>query len=514
MGKLLPSYQKSIVEDIVYSVKSNNAHYYAFAANPIEYTGESPSLTDDNYSKLFINDWQMMFGKKILSGDIAPVISNKIWQSGTVYTRYDNTVENLTNYYVVSEPSIPGGDYCIYVCIDNNNGGQSTQKPILIQPDSFTYKDYDNYTWRYITSIPNAYYAKFATEDYIPLIANSQIQTAAYNSCGVEVIVINNKGSGYQCYTNGIVQSVFPGGSRVQLELKSSIDTDYYTGSGIYFYHTDSTLAEIKYINHYFIDAMSGAKYVVLDSPVNTDIVVAGITLYDIAPAVVFESDGEEHPKARSIVNPVGNTVDTIQIIKSGTGVSWCNVHIQSNTSFGSGANVYAIVPPPGGHGYNPFSELNVNGFGLSFFFSNTESNTIITDTVYNKIGIIKSPHEINQVNGSRINIIYIGNTFSSVLSANVTTQFTIGTNVIGKQSNATGTVAYSNSTVLYLTGDKHFKNNEPVVCTTSTTNSHIIINNRGDVYTKDISPLYVQNISNVNRSGNNIEFFKLIIKV
>ena len=99
---------------------------------------------------------------------------------------------------------------------------------------------------------------------------------------------------------------------------------------------------------------------------------------------------------------------------------------------------------------------------------------------------------------------------------ANVTSGaiFTVGDTVTGQNSGAVGTVAYSNSTVLYLTGDKYFSNNETIASSNGTVVSTIQINTLGNIYTKDITPIYIQNITNVTRSNTQTESYKLIVQV
>lgn len=511
MGKLLPQYQKSIIEDIVYSITSNVANYYVFAANPIAYDADPPVITTDDYTTTFTNDWQMIFGKRVSNGDIVPVILNTAWTSGDTYNRYDNTVANLHNYYVITRPSAPGGYYHIYTCIDNANGGTTTSQPDQVQPTSFTKED--GYTWRYISSISSGQYNKTATVDYAPVTANATVVSAAHDYSGVEVVVVNDGGTGYQCYGTGYVQSV-PNTTYIQIDSLSSSDNGYYNGSSIYFYNTASDTNQLLNVVGYYVNTSSGAKYVTLDKPANTENITSGVTQYDIAPAVVFKSDGDLNPMARCFIDSAANSVSHIEMLEKGTGISWCNVSIQSNTSYGFGANVYAIVPPPGGHGFNPRAALDIKGFAVSFFFSNTESDTILGNTTYNKIGLIKNPYTISEA-GLKTTVPYGSNTFSTVLNANVTTQFTLGDTVIGQTSGARGTVAFCNTSILCLTGDKYFANNENIISvTTDTANSLLVINNRGDIYTKDIYPLYVQNITNVERADTTAESFKLIIKV
>jgi hypothetical protein len=512
MGKILPQYQKAIIEEIISSITSNTSQYYAFAANPIAFDGNTtPVLTSDDYSTSFTNDWQMIFGKKLKPVDVAPVILNKAWKANTVYNRYDNTVANLANHFVIVPPSTVGGSYSIYKCIDNANGSLSVYPPDQVQIQSFTKTD--GYTWRYITSISSSLYNRSATATHAPVTTNTTIVAGASSHSGVEVVMINNGGVGYSCYTNGIIQSV-SNSTLLQLQINASRDNDFYSKNSIYIYNTGSTTGQLMTVQRYVAN-LTG-NWVYLESPANTDQINATVTRYYISPKVAFETDGDTQPKALSYVNPSSNSISSIRIINTGTGISWANVSIQSNTTYGSGANLYAIVPPPGGHGSNPAGELGVNGFVVSFNFSNTENNTIPVTTQYNKIGLIKNPYYISQSTRNKTTA-YSSNTFSSVLRANVdfgSSIFPTGENVIGANSGARGTVAFSNSTVVYLTGDKKFGNERIVSTNNGLLSANITINTVGDIFTKDITPLYVQNISNVIRSGNQAESFKLIIKV
>jgi hypothetical protein len=54
----------------------------------------------------------------------------------------------------------------------------------------------------------------------------------------------------------------------------------------------------------------------------------------------------------------------------------------------------------------------------------------------------------------------------------------------------------------------------ESIATSSNTFISAITIVDRADVYTKDLYPLYVQNINSVNRSNTQTESFKLIVKV
>jgi hypothetical protein len=430
---------------------------------------------------------------------------------------YDNTnsqySNSSTNYYVVTTPAVSGGDYEVYKCLNNANGNPSTVIPTQKSPPaSFTTSD--GYIWKYITSISAANYNKFAVDKYVPVTVNSTSSAAAYNYSGVDVVMINDGGSGYITVANGIVQGA-SNSTYIQIQSSNtSTVNDFYTKNAIYFDNLDSTTSQLRTIVSYV--SILGTNYVTVDSPLDLSKITAGSTRYTISPKVVFQTDGEVDPIAYTVINTNNYSVANVVIIDPGYGVSWANVTIQSNTSYGTGANVYAIVPPPGGHGSNPVSELSVVGYGLSFVYSNSELTTIPTNVSYNKIGLLKNPYASNTSSGGKTLTPYSANTFNCLFKANVSPAltFSVGEVVTGGSSGALGTVAFSNSTVVYLTGDKYFTDSEYIVSANGTSSTQISINTRGQIFTKDIQPLYIQNITNVTRDPLNSELFKFVIQV
>jgi hypothetical protein len=513
MGKLLPQFKKAVIDDIVSAITTNTAQYYGFAANPILNTGNTPVITSDDYTTTFSEEWQMIFGKKLANTDILPIINKNIWTANTIYARYDNTQDMSNgNFYVVTQPAISGGTWDIFKCIDNGgNTNPSTQIPDQLQAASFTKSD--GYTWRYITSISNFDYQRFYTTNYIPVYPNTTIQASAYNYAGVEVVPIVNGGSGYNSWANGVMQGVV-NSTLVQIQSNASTAQDFYTKNGIYFYNIGSATAQLRTITKY-VSNIAG-NWVYLDTPANTAQIVPTQTQYIISPKVVFTTDGDQDPAAYTVINPISNSIANVVIINTGYGVSWANVVFQTNTVYGSGANAYPIVPPAGGHGANPANELITQAVGFSFNFANTESNTIPQNVTYNKIGLVKSPYTISANTGVKGGLQYTGNTFTSFINANVSpaTTFTVGDTVTGQTTSALGTVAFSNSSTIYITGDKYFANNEMIVSSNGSQSASLIINNRGNVYTKDMIPVYIQNINDVNRLSGRVESFKVIIQI
>ena len=512
MGKILPGYKYSILEDIFNSLNSEISYYYGYASNPIALTGNVQSVSLDDKSAQFNTDWLMLFGKRINAQNVVAVIDAKFWQANTVYDRYDNT-KDLTgkNFYVIGQPAAPGQSYDIFKCIDNAGGNPSTVKPDLTQVPSFTKSD--GYTWRYITSIVDADWKEFASGSYAPVYGNTTIQSEAAQNSGVEVVVISNSGIGYSAYTDGVIQSVLDA-STLQIANSASADNNFYQKNGIYIYNTGSPIAEIKTISTYI--ANSTGKWVYLDSEANTNNIIPGQTFYKISPRVVFETDGDTDPVAYTTINALSNSINSIVIVENGTNISWANVYIQSNTIYGSGANVYAIVPPPGGHGARPEYELQSKGYSIAFSFVGDESGAIPDNVSYNRIGILKYPTKIDPLTGAKDPTFFTANAFSTLLKADTgsAVTFDVGEQVVGQTSKARGIVAFSNSSTVYLAGDKTFANSEYIVSSNTNQTTQIIINTLGDVYTKDLAPIYVQNIVDVTRSPGQTEKYKLIVEI
>lgn len=519
MGLITSNFKKSIIDDMLSSIQSNSAYYYAFAASPNEWTGNTvPAETSDDYSVNFYNNWTMLFGKKLTNTDIFPVARKITWTSNNVYAKYNNTTNALSNsdFYVMTTPSETGGYYHIYKCIDNANGAVSTSKPDLVQYSSFTKAD--GYTWRYICSISDKVYKRFATDSYIPIYANAAITESAYDYSGIDIVNIHDAGSGYTVFHQGTVQSTV-NSTVIQISNSASSSLNYYSNSAVYFYANSHTS---QFANVISSSSNGSGIFITVSPQVNTTLIEPTTTSYYIGPRVVFNTDGIEQPIARAIVNPNTYSISSIQIIDTGYGITRANVSIvtsayalaSANTT--TAANVSCIPPPAGGHGSNPVNELGIKGISINFKFANGENNSIPTNVKYNKIGIIKNPYNVN-ANGTKSATAYTSNTFNGLINAvpGTAVTFTVSDTITGANSGAKAIVAFSNTSVLKLVGDKHFVNGE-IIYDTSNNQTTITVNaaSTADIYTKDLYPLYVQNIDTTERSNTQIESFRIIIQV
>lgn len=510
MGNLLSAYKKALVDDILDGISANTTRYYAFASNPVPWPGGTRvEITKDDDTNLHDSNQLMLFGKRLTNTDIVPVTRRVEWQTGNTYVRYDNTLDmSNTNFYVMV-PASPGNFRHVYKCIDAPANTPSTQTPDLQQATSFTKSD--GYTWRYLYSISDSQYNKFVTVNYMPVLANATTQATANNNTGVEAIIVQNAGAGYISHHLGIVRAV-ANSTLIQIESAASTDNNFYNNNAIYIYNNTTSTSQLKTVVDY-VSNLSG-NWVFLDSAANVSNITVGVTGYRISPKVVFSTDGTTAPQAYSVINTTSNNIQSVVVIEPGAGITRCSARLVSNSVYGTGANVYCIVPPPGGHGANPAAELGVAGLAFNFSFAGSESSTIPSSLSFNRIGILKNPSVLN-ANGSK-GSAYANNTFDQLLVANMQPAVTFASNetVIGQTSGAVGIVAKSNTTHVFLVGDKHFSNNETILSSNGAVSCQININSKGHLYLKDNYPLYTQNIDDANRTGSQTETFKLTIQV
>lgn len=512
MANILTTFKKALINQMKSSISANTARYYAFAANPVPNSdGNVPTLDKNDHDNIFESTWRLLFGKKLTSDNIISMTRKIVWESNTVYTEYDNLNNNLANSnFFVMVPSDPGQYKHVYKVLNNANGVPSTVVPDLQQTTPFTKSD--GYTWKYMYSISDSVYSTFLHNDYIPLTPNSTISTAAYNNTGIDRIEVINGGSGYDCYHNGTIRAVV-NSTLVQIEDLASGDNSFYTNNSIYIFNNASPTAQLHIINDY-VSNVSG-KWVYLETSANVATITPAVTQYKISPRVLFDTDATMAPHAYTTINTSANSIESVVIVDAGLGITRASATIVSNTVFGSGANIQCVVPPPGGHGFDAEAELGIDCVGISFTFDGSELSTIPTNIGYNRIGILVDPYALT-IPGATKGSVISDSTFNQLFIANVSdsTVFTNNDIVIGQTSGAKGIVAFSNSTQVYIIGDKTFVNTETIISTTSLENTTININKYPDIYAKDLYPIYTQNINDVERETNQTELFKILIPI
>lgn len=156
------------------------------------------------------NFWRNMIGgKKILRSDISLVIPRKNWEYDTLVPAYSSSSPrvmpgNISSGAIISSlPYVVTDDYNVYKCLSNNNGANSTIKPISTNPATI-YSTADGYIWKYMYTLSSKDIVKFLTPDWIPvrtLTGNDgslqwRVQEEAIPGA-IHVCTVTNPGSGY-----------------------------------------------------------------------------------------------------------------------------------------------------------------------------------------------------------------------------------------------------------------------------------------------------------------------------
>ena len=186
-----------------------NNDYFVFAGKHTPYPGSDAILTTPNNSvkstNLDVYD-NMIFAKRISSSDVVHVVPKYLWSSNTFYYKYDHTDGDLytKRFYTVVDDST---EYNVYKCLFNNSNTtvnvNSTVAPSVKTVDPIVTGD--GYIWKYLYSVSKTQYEKFATTNYVPVIANTTVEAGATPG-SIEVIDIVTRGRGYDNY---IANAVF-----------------------------------------------------------------------------------------------------------------------------------------------------------------------------------------------------------------------------------------------------------------------------------------------------------------
>lgn len=379
-----------------------NTLYYTFTAKSTAFTDDDnppdPGKSlKDTYFDIYDD---ILFGKKINTADVRHMIRNVEWQSGTVYEVYDDQNTNLwnENFFVVADE---GTNHYVFKCLNNNGGAASTYKPLRSEtdPEDEIYLTNDGYHWKYMYTISQNEYEKFATDNYVPLIIDTQVTLNASNGA-IDEVVLTNPGIGYNAYANGTIEESAVGGNTLIYALESitstlSANSEFYQGSTLYI-REGTGEGQSSRIARYLVS--ESQRSVILDTPFNP--LPDTNSIFEISPRVALEGDGTGF-RAITTVDPAANSIAAIEILDPGINYTYGTVTISGNTGFldeednpigNSTATARPIISPPGGHGSDVINELYASRIGISTTFSNNENGTIPTANDYRKVGIIKNP--------------------------------------------------------------------------------------------------------------------------
>lgn len=379
-------------------VENDPSIYYIVLGGSKPYVNEpSPVTPDDNEQYLHYGAHRNFIGgKKVQLDDISHAIPRYDWKSGTVYSMYRDTDEDMYDrqFYVITN------EYNVYKCLYNSKGSASTIKPTGFSTIPFSTSD--GYTWKYMYTVSLGDANKFMTPDYIPVktvtvsdgSAESDRQLAVQNAAvsgALEVIETVDVGSNYLQVANGIVEA----GGRRSLKLSSTtvgispID-NIYNGSSVYI-KNGTGAGQLRRIIDYSGQTKTLVVNAAFSTTPNTDSTVI------ISPTVTIIGDGAG-AKAYSLVNQSTGAIANLSIIDTGSAYTRAKVRITANSIYGVGATANAVISPSGGHGSNPVRELYGDKIIINTQFTGNEgvsangNGYIPSNTEFRSISILKNP--------------------------------------------------------------------------------------------------------------------------
>jgi hypothetical protein len=130
---------------------------------------------------------------------------------------------------------------------------------------------------------------------------------------------------------------------------------------------------------------------------------------YLISPTVTFSGNATTNATAYTTVDSFGG-ISSVNLLSGGSGYHHLDVNVSG--TFGTGAQLDAIISPYGGHGSDPIVELGADKLCISVDISNNEFNTVNTAISFRQVGII---HDLRYQNTSP----YTNDTFDLTINSN-----------------------------------------------------------------------------------------------
>jgi hypothetical protein len=381
----------------------SNTHYM-FAADHID--GEATAVPPDNSEdyQYYKMSAEIIFGKKIQADDVALSVRFIPWESGKVFSVYDNRDANLINkdFYCFTKE---GSNYSVFKCIENNYNKPSTHQPKASETNLADplYRTNDGYIWKLLYTVSEAQYKKFAiTGKKFPLFPNAELSAMAVPG-SINSILVENGGSLYNSYLDGSFRAISISGNSqihsIQSDNVMSANTDFYKNNGIYIY-AGTGAGQLREIQEYVVTGSDRRIVTKSAFTVAPDL----SSKFNIAPFVRITGDGSGAEGIVSI-NAVSNSIHSIQMINIGKDYSFAKVDIISNTSSISAnsistttATTRAILSPQNGHGYSVAKELNATALVISVSFDGSENGAIPITNDFQITGVLLNPQFANTV--------------------------------------------------------------------------------------------------------------------
>ena len=394
--------------------------------------------SSDTTANTSYSHWKdMIAAKKVASSDVSHVIARNNWTSGRYYSMFDDTVKfslmnsSQTNQDVYTGSAnatatlypmyVMNSTFKVYKCLFNNKTESGRSQPSTVEPTHTTITAAapaalaDGYVWKYMYTISAAESLKFVTSSYIPVKqirdANSFGQGSTAGGMAVsgakddgsdqviiernaidgalDVFVIDADGINYH-FEDGITVAAGTGTS-LTLASPALTVTNYYANSSVYFAYGGAS-----YVRK-VVSSTYGSSQAVLTLNATLGVTLSGtMPTCNVGPWPRIDGDGHGQEIVLTANTTAANSVGGVTVVNSGNSFTTATLTVeaqQTGAPQGSAASLTPIIPPKGGHGYDPVSELGGYFTMINTKLTQSESGSFTTDNDFRKIGLLKDPN-------------------------------------------------------------------------------------------------------------------------
>lgn len=358
----------------------------------------SPETTSDSVFADYERRQDMLALKKIPETDVSHVIPRRNWDASgdTIYVEFDDRDTELFDHPTEAEVQAAaidgtysvGGFYVmtdednIYMCISNNNGAKSVNKPSGRYTNIITTAD--GYRWKYMFTITSSDALKFVTPNWLPAKTLSSddssnqwdVQENAVDG-SIEHIRVTDSGTGY---ANVLTAHTLASGttSTVVFQNSASAVNDIYNGCMV-FIDSGTGAGQYREITGYV-----GSTRTATVAP-NFDTSPDGTSIVSVLPKVTVGGNGTGCI-GKAIV--VGGEISRIDIVEKGSGYKTAIASISG--AGGAGATISPILSPKGGFGKDAVDQLGGH-FTMVNVKIDFEEDDFPRNNDYRRVGLIKN---------------------------------------------------------------------------------------------------------------------------
>lgn len=388
----------------------DNDEYYLFVSSISTFDPDDTIFSKNEFLE------KTLFAKKVLRDDIHFMIKYYPWQVGNTYVEYDDQrdLEGQNFYAVVGPNDNDTGDYRVYKCLRNNNGGNVSNPPNYdATVTDQIYETADGYVWKFLYAITALEFEAYASNGFIPIVGTFDVNPAEGNGGSISDIVVENPDDnfGYTAETGALIGNPFVTGSIFIDPISTwSQVSNYYVGQYLYTVNPNG-VANIFEINFYFYNSNTGnvevrvGKELISGAANPVAAGVANNASARVIPKISIKGDGNSSSNteldAVAVPNISGNRIISVDVLEAGEGYHNVVTEVvdpvydfdpEDVNTTDVRATIRARISPNGGHGYNLIDELMCKNFSL-YAYITAEDNTQIGDTnTYGAIGIVRNP--------------------------------------------------------------------------------------------------------------------------